>query len=309
MNDIIKHLQNTELKENISLRRKIKESAIKLLIEYGFEEYDTPVLMPKGGENYNPTFDVMVGEIMASLADSPQIFKMLLNMTGYDKYYQFAHCFRPIEHESNQHTRLCEFTQLDVEFRAETLSELVDFAEKLIHSIIVSIGRKAVIRRMNGIYCRRMYGDEMKPDIRTKSDEISVVIIENMPLTNGERTKDGGLIPCHHIFALPSAEIIDSAEDNLINLTSESFDIVINGIEVGGGDLRIKDRFVQESMMDIFDVDKSCYSQYLSILDDFGRYQGAGFAIGLERLVMALTGGENIRNTVLFPDFYKIRGI
>lgn len=307
MNDIIKHLQSPMLKENLSLRRNIKAASLSFLLDCGFEEYDTPVLMPKGGENYNPAFDVMIGDITASLADSPQIFKMLLKMAGYDKYYQFAHCFRPTELESCQHTRLCEFTQLDVEMRAETLAELVDLAEKLIDKIIASIGGKAVTCHMNGHDCRRLYGSEMKPDIRANSDDISVVFIENMPLTNGERTKDGGLIPCHHIFSMPSAEITNCSECALINAATESFDIVINGIEVGGGDLRIKERALQERMMDIFDVDKSRYAHYLGVLDDFGKGQGGGFAIGLERLVMAVSGCENIRNTALFPDFYKIR--
>lgn len=306
MNNIIEYLQNRSVKENLSIRRKIKMAAESFLLDFGFEEYDTPILMPKGGEKYNPTFDVIIGRDTASLADSPQIFKMLLNMAGYDKYYQFARCFRPIEHENSQHTRLCEFTQLDIEMRAETLAELTGFAEKMICKAIASTGRKPVACRINGLECRKRYGSEMKPDIRTENSEVFVVIIENMPLTNGERTIDGGLIPCHHIFALPSEEITFTSEKNLMNVTSESFDIVINGIEVGGGDLRIKKRAMQERMMEIFDVDKLRYEQYLAILDDFGENQGAGFAIGLERLVMAVSGCENIRDTALFPDFYKI---
>lgn len=306
MNDIIRHLQSADVKKNLLLRRKLKAAAESILLKEGFGEYDTPVLVPKGGEKYNPTFDVAAEGVQASLADSPQLFKMLLCMAGYDRYYQFAHCFRPIEHESNKHTRLCEFTQLDIEMKAGTLAELTGFAVKLITGMIDAAGGSASVCHISGTECRNLYGDEMKPDLRMKNNEISVVIIERMPLTNGERTSDGGLIPCHHIFALPSAEITSTSEESLTGSTTESFDIVINGIEVGGGDLRIRDRNVQERLMDIFDVDKMRYGQYLEILDSFGSRQGGGFAIGIERLAMALSDSGNIRDTVLFPDFYKL---
>lgn len=166
----------------------------------------------------------------------------------------------------------CEFTQIDIEMQHTTFSELIRFAENIIIEIC---------------------------------NALSVVFIEQMPLTNGERTDNHGLIPCHHIFALPSDGIQSIKEEALINEVTESFDIVINGIEIGGGDLRIMNSELQQRMMDIFDVDKIKYSVYLKMLNSNTGKQGGGFAIGLERLVMVLSGCDDIHQTVCFPDFYK----
>jgi aspartyl-tRNA synthetase len=229
----------------------------------------------------------------------------MLSMAGYERYYQYAHCFRPIESKSDNLTRLCEFTQIDIEMRQTTFSELIRFAENIIKEICNAFKIEPSIKHMEGIYCRDTYGMEMKPDLRENDNELSVVFIEHMPLTNGERTESHGLIPCHHIYALPSDDIQSINEEALINAVTESFDIVMNGIEIGGGDLRIMNSDLQQRMMDIFDVDKIKYSEYLEMLNSNTGKQGGGFAIGLERLVMVLSGCDDIHQTVCFPDFYR----
>ncbi len=304
----MQHLQSPVVKRNQLLNQNIKTVARSFLLHNGFGEYDTPVLIPKQGEKYNPTFDIIISGQSASLADSPQIYKLMLSMAGFEKYYQFAHCFRPVESESDTHKRLCEFMQLDIEMQVPTLSELTNFAESLITEICSAVSINPRIEYMDGKYCRKKYGNEMKPDLRKSSVETSVVFIERIPLTNGERTKADTLIPCHHIFALPSGDIASTHKDVLENTITESFDIVINGIEVGGGDLRIISRELQEKVMDIFDVDKERYANYLEMLGNYNGKQNGGFAFGLERLVMALSSCENISQTVGFPDFYKMSG-
>jgi len=306
MINILRHLQNPVVNRNLLLSQKIKTVARNFLLQNGFSEYDTPVLIPKQGEKYNHTFDIMIAGQSVSLADSPQIYKLMLSMAGFEKYYQFAHCFRPVESESDIHKRLCEFVQLDIEMQIPTLFELTKFAESLITEICSAINTNPKIEYMEGIYCRKKYGNEMKPDLRKSTAETSVVFIERIPLTNGERTKGGTLIPCHHIFAMPSGDFTGAHKDIMENTSAESFDMVINGIEVGGGDLRIMSRELQEKVMDIFDVDKKGYANYLQMLDNYNGKQNGGFAFGLERLVMALSGCNDITQTVAFPDFYKM---
>lgn len=305
MNPIITHLQNPIVRNNLRMGRKIKSTVRRFLEHHAFTEYDTPILQPKGGEIYNPTFDIQIDGSPASLADSPQIYKMLLLHAGYDRYYQFAHCFRPIAHENSRQTRLCEFLQLDLEMRILSLSELLAFAEKLLREILETLSIHAEICYIDGLSCRKAYGNEMKPDCRKNRDDISVVFLTHMPLTNGEKTQENTWIPCHHIFALPSGEITDISEKALAQMTTESFDIVINGIEVGGGDLRIMHRSLQEKMMDIFHVRTENYRQYLELLDNTSALQIGGFAIGLERLILALSRCENIRQAVPFYEFYR----
>lgn len=305
MNNILHHLQSPIIRNNMQMTQAVRAAAQNFLQKNQFDEFNTPTLLNQNGEPYNSVFDIKIGDYSACLDDSPQIFKMFLNMAGYDKYYQFAHCFRPIERENETHTRLCEFTQLDIEMSVNTLAELTAFAVKLILEMCSSVNIKTDIQKMDGLFCRNNYGNEMKPNLQKDSASASVVIIEHMPLSNGERTSENGLIPCHHIFALPSDELNDDNENTLINSTTESFDIIINGIEVGGGDLRIKNSDLQRKMMNIFNVKQDKYKSYLEALDECKTTQNGGFAIGIERLIMALSGCSDIRLTVPFPDFYK----
>lgn len=307
MRDIMAHLRDPVVQKNLNMSRAIKQAARNFLEQRGFMEYDTPILQPKGGEIYNPTFDVQIDGDSACLGDSPQMYKMMLLHAGYERYYQFAHCFRPIAHENNRETRLCEFIQLDLEMQIPSLEELLAFAESLLREIMETLSIHAEISVMDGLVCRKIYGDEMKPDCRKNKDAVSVVFLKRMPLTNGEKTPIGTWIPCHHIFALPSGEITDMSEETLLQMTTESFDVVINGIEVGGGDLRIMQRSLQEKMMEIFHVKPEKYGQYLAQLDNAGTLQIGGFAFGLERLVQALSGCGNIRLTVPFDQLYEGR--
>ncbi len=299
MSGIMNHLQSAAVRENLAFAANVKQIVRGFLIRKGFQEFDTPVLMPITGEKYNTTFDIDLAEDKVMLADSPQIYKMLLALAGYEKYFQFAHCFRRIEHEDNIHTRLSEFIQMDVELQNTSLYDLLDLAEQMIVDICKLIYKIPRITYMEGLQCRAQYGIDMKPDLRNGKEDISVVFIRHMPLTNGEG------VPCHHIFAQPCNDIINAKVGELIDLTTESFDIVINGIEIGGGDMRIMDADLQRKMMHLFNVDDNRYVNYLQMLENNRANSGGGFAIGLERLVMVLLNRNSIYETVAFPNFYK----
>lgn len=305
MNDIINHLTDRNVKENLRIAAAVRGAARAFLEERGFLEIDTPILMPKTGERYNRTFDITLGDHEAMLADSPQLFKMLLCMSGYDKYFQFAHCFRVTTNEDKLHTRLSEFVQLDLELENTSLDELTGLARALISEICKALCKPVSFSQMSGLSCRAEYGDDMAPDLRKARDngEISAVIVKKMPLTND------GKKPSHHIFALPSyPEFRIDPGGSLTGLTTESFDIIMNGVEIGGGDMRIQDRELQLKMMRIFNVDETRYENYLELLGKHGNNIGGGFAIGLERLIAALTETENVRDVTAFPEYYK-RGV
>lgn len=301
MIEIMEHLTDDSVKENLRMTTAARKSAGDFLINSGFLEVDVPILMPRSGEWYNAAFDVTLENDKAMLADSPQIFKMLLCMAGYEKSFRFAHCFRVITGEKKPHTRLGEFVQLDIELKNTSLAMLTELAETLITEICGALGRSVSFTRMSGLSCRAEYGGEMSPDLRRDENEISVVIVERMPLTNDRK------IPCHHIFAKPSNTDF-SSDGELTELTTESFDIIMNGIEIGGGDMRISDSELQRKMMRLFNVDESRYENYLDLLGKRGNAHEGGFAIGLERMIMALSNAENVRDVTAFPEYYK-RGV
>ena len=301
MNDVMEHLTDERVKRNLSMMMTVKRTARDLLFSKGFEEIDTPILMPRTGENYNQTFDIMLEDNAAMLADSPQIYKMLLSKAGYEKSFRFAHCFRAITHENNLHTRLSEFIQLDLEMRNTDLTDLIRLAETRVIDICGELHKTVKISHMQGLECRSVYGTEMNPDLHESKDEISLVIVKNMPLTNDGKT------PCHHIFAMPTDPDLIGA-DKPTELTTESFDIIMNGIEIGGGDMRINERKLQTEIMRLFNVDEKLYTGYLKTLEKDDHSHRGGFAIGLERMVMVLSDSENIHYVTAFPDYYK-RGV
>lgn len=300
MNDIMKHLTDSGVRQNLKLIMTVGNSARDILLSKGFDEINTPILIPRTGERYNSTFNIMLEEKEAMLADSPQICKMLLVRAGYEKNFRFAHCFRSITGENKPHTRLSEFTQLDLELRNTDLDELILLAKTVICEICAAACKTVKTTYLHGLDCREKFGTEMCPDLRKNDGEMSLAIIKNMPLTNDGKT------PCHHIFAMPS-DNIGTARD-LTKITTESFDIILNGIEIGGGDMRINDRELQKEVMRIFNVDEKRYANYLDILKNSEKIRNGGFAIGLERTAMALSGAENISQTTAFPDYFK-RGI
>ena len=298
MSEILRHLQEQKVRECLSAAADIKQTARNFLIAGGFREFDTPILIPGTGEKYNATFSINLDGNPAMLADSPQICKMMLMLSGYEKYYQFAHCFRSIVAEDRLHTRLSEFIQLDVELRNIDFEGLTGLAEQFILEICRLFNKTPKIAYMEGFECLEKYGETMNPDLREHTEDLSVVFVKHLPLAN----KNG--VPYHHIFAKPQAEISEYEIEKLLGVVTESFDIVINGIEVGGGDLRIMDAELQRSLMRAFDVDENRYTEYLEMLADCFGHQGGGFAIGLERLLMALFDADNICRTVAFPNFY-----
>ena len=268
----VPHTKKPRVKECLALRNEIKKRARQYCEEHGFVEFDTPVLTKYAGEPYNPTFPVLLEEETVRLADSPQVYKMLLMLSGFDRYYQFAHCFRPIGHEDDLETHLREFMQLDIEMKVDSLAELMDSARELLQHV-----------------CK----------------DAAVELVPYLPLTTGEKGVHGKSMPEHHIFAKPVSLHIDREQtipepEDLLTVKTESFDILLNGIEVGGGDMRIMDVSMQESMMELFGVEKEVYGGYLQ---ELGCYQGrpfGGFALGLERLIMAMTGVSDIRETTAF---------
>lgn len=93
MNDLMEHLTNSKVKQNLTIMTEVRQSTRNLLFSKGFNEIDTPILMPRTGERYNSTFDVLLDGSKAMLADSPQIFKMLLSKAGYENIFSLHIAF------------------------------------------------------------------------------------------------------------------------------------------------------------------------------------------------------------------------
>ncbi|QOG13245.1 aspartate--tRNA ligase [Arcobacter sp. FWKO B] len=159
------------------LRSKAAIAARNALDELGFLEVETPILTkstPEGARDYLVPSRVHGGEFYA-LPQSPQLFKQLLMVSGFDRYFQIAKCFRD---EDLRADRQPEFTQIDVEMSFCDQEDVIKVAEKLIHDIFKACGFDipATFKRMTHFDAMEKYGSD-KPDMRYDMAMVDVIDI------------------------------------------------------------------------------------------------------------------------------------
>jgi len=160
-------LRREELKNNIITRHKICESVREYLNSNEFLEIETPILCrstPEGARDYIVPSRVNQGNFYA-LPQSPQIFKQLLMVSGFERYYQIARCFRD---EDLRADRQPEFTQIDMEMSFVDEDDVMSMTEGLFKKVfkdIKNIDLELPLMRMKYDDAIRLYGSD-KPDLR-----------------------------------------------------------------------------------------------------------------------------------------------
>ena len=116
--------------------------------------------------------------------------------------------------------------------------------------------------------------------------------------------EEGRFYAAHHPFTMPQREDLALLETNPKQVKAQAYDIVLNGYELGGGSLRIFEKDIQEKMFEKLGFTKEeAYEQFGFLLDafEYGTPPHGGIAIGLDRLIMLLSGRTNLRDTIAFP--------
>jgi len=160
-------LRDPVLQKNLATRHKLVKSFREFYDSEGFYEIETPIMAkstPEGSRDYLVPSRVNAGKFYA-LPQSPQLFKQLLMLSGFDKYYQVARCFRD---EDLRADRQPEFTQIDWEMSFVDRDDLLDIGERAIQKImkdVLDVDIKVPLKRIAHFEAFRRYGVD-KPDTR-----------------------------------------------------------------------------------------------------------------------------------------------
>ncbi|CTP82247.1 aspartate--tRNA ligase [Xanthomonas translucens pv. arrhenatheri] len=424
-------LRRPEMQRMQRTRIKLVQALRRYLDERGFQDIETPILTkatPEGARDFLVPARMHPGEFYA-LPQSPQLFKQILMVAGFDRYYQIARCFRD---EALRADRQLEFTQLDMEFAFVRERDVQDAVEQMIRHIfkqVVDVELAAEFPRMTWAEAMRRFGSD-KPDLRiglelvdvaelVKSSEFPVftaaandaagrvaalripggatlsrkqiddyaahaakygakglayiklsdtgeisspiakffseaafaALVKHVGAGNGDIVffgaggyntvsdfmgalrlkvgKDFGLVAAgwaplwvtdfpmfewdeeaqryvalHHPFTAPAVDDIAQLRAHARTAVSRSYDMVLNGNEIGGGSIRIHRPEMQSAVFELLGIGaEEARAKFGFLLDalNYGAPPHGGIAFGIDRIAALMAGTESIRDVIPFP--------
>lgn len=184
-------------------------------------------------------------------------------------------------------------------FSQDELKEIADeFDAKTGDLILIVADQPKVVYDSLG-FLRRHVADQMG---LLDPHQYNLLWVVNFPMF--EKNEDGEVTAMHHPFTHPRTEDIPLLDTDPMHVGSDTYDIVLNGVEMGGGSIRIHDRDLQQKMFDILGITKEESERKFGFLLEAFKYGApphGGLAYGLDRMIMLLTGESSIREVMAFP--------
>ena len=297
-------LRKPRLQKNIVTRFKVFQAMCDFLARENFISIETPLLAkstPEGARDYLVPSRVYHGKFFA-LPQSPQLFKQLLMVSGFDRYFQFARCLRD---EDLRADRQPEFTQLDIEMSFVDEEDIMDVVERMLKYT----WKQVLDEELEIPFPRMTYEEAMKkyksdkPHIGQGKKGYHFLWVHQFPLVQHSEEEDR-LMAVHHPFTSPLDEDLKLLDKEPEKVRSKAYDLVLNGSEVAGGSIRIHDLKLQRKIFDILEIPKKEAEEKFKFLLEAFRYGApphGGIAFGMDRLIAIICGEESIREVIAFP--------
>lgn len=299
-------LRKPKLQQDLLIRYKIIKAMREYLDEKKFIEIETPLLAkstPEGARDFLVPSRLYNGKFFA-LPQSPQLFKQLLMVSGFDRYFQVARCLRD---EDLRADRQYEFTQLDVEMSFVEVEDIINIIEGVIAYAwkeVLGISLELPFERVTYAEAMKKYRTD-KPDLRKdKSDnkEFKFLWVLDFPLFEYSE-EEKKIVSMHHPFTSPKDEDLNILEKQPLKVKAKAYDLVLNGEEVGGGSIRIHNFELQNKIFKILGLKKEEQEKKFGFLLDALKFAPphGGIALGLDRIIAIATGNKSIRDVIAFP--------
>ncbi|MBC8500848.1 MAG: aspartate--tRNA ligase [Nanoarchaeota archaeon] len=313
-------LRSGFMQKNIILRHKAAKAVRDFFDKEGFLEIETPMIAkstPEGARDYLVPSRVHKGKFYA-LPQSPQLFKQLFMVAGFDRYFQIVKCFRD---EDLRADRQPEFTQIDVEMSFIDEEDIYDVFERLMKYVfkeVLNVDVKTPFSRMDYKTAMKKYGTD-RPHLKKGGHTYSFLWVNKFPLFEYSK-EEKRLVSVHHPFTMPADNSLGLLEKNpetlnskavgapknkfLSEAMSKAYDLVLNGEEIAGGSIRIHKGDIQKKIFKALKIgDKEVQEKFGFLLNAFkyGAPPHGGIAFGFDRLVAIMAGCDSIRDVIAFP--------
>jgi len=303
-------LRRPRLQRNIKVRSAYVAAAREYLFSQDFIEIETPILTkstPEGSRDFVVPSRIYPGKFFA-LPQSPQQYKQLLMVAGFERYFQIARCLRD---EDPRADRGYEHSQIDLEVSFVSREEAMKIVEEMTIYALTKIGGK-IAKKPFPVFTYqeaiKKFGAE-KFDLRTpqekKDGTLSFAWVIDFPFF--KKDAEGNWTFTHNPFSRPISDEHEGwllQKKNISQILTSQYDLVCNGMEVSGGSIRSNSPEVLKAVFEIMGhTGSEIEEKFGHMLNafSFGAPPHGGCAQGFERLLMAHLGEEYLREVQAFP--------
>jgi nondiscriminating aspartyl-tRNA synthetase len=285
------------------IRDAVLWSIREFLIKKSYLEVNTPKIIATATEGGAALFPLLYYNREAFLAQSPQLYKEQL-VSCFEKVFEIAPIFRAEQFDTLKH--LSEAISVDIEEAFVNYEDSMKLLEQLICNSIKFVNKKC--KKDLEILNHEIRNPETPFKQFTYDEIITILKNEGLQIEWGEdlstlslKAYSKKISGFYFIKDWPTsikAFYINPKKDT--PEICESFDLMYGSLEISSGGTRVNVRKVLEKQLEIKGLDPERFEYHLKIFD-YGMPPHSGFGMGLDRLVLILTGLENIREVVLFP--------